>query len=337
MKRVICMALGVFLLTGCSRAGKPGGYSRTVSLMGTFVQVKLAEMATDPVEVVNGLLEDARGMEKKFSVFDPESEVNALNIAGTQKVSPELFALIGSAGRISCITEGGFDITVAPALKANGFYKNMPADIRDKIPDGYSGRDWRDVTLGAGDTVILPEGVWIDLSGIAKGYIVDRMSGFLRREGIDAFLINAGGDIYCAAKANGDVWKIGIRRPVSGHQGGGAGRNVVITLGVRDMAVATSGDYENVVIDRDTGEALSHIIDPSVGKPGREVPSSITVIAPTCTEADALATGMMAMGREKAITLANTLEDVEIIVVECSEGRETIDFSRGAAGYVVRR
>jgi len=101
------------------------------------------------------------------------------------------------------------------------------------------------------------------------------------------------------------------------------------------MAVATSGDYENVVIDRKSGEYISHIIDPSGEKAKREIPSSITVIAPTCAEADALATGMMAMDKDKAIALADTLKDVEIIAIECPGGRRSMNFSKGAAKYVV--
>lgn len=333
MKRAICIFFSVIVFTGCSRIEGKNDYSRTVALMDTFVQVKVVASGhrrEELVKTVDEVLERARELEKKFSAFDPESEVNALNTAGMRKVSPVLFDLIKKAGKISLITDGEFDITVAPVLKADGFYKNMPAQIRDKIPDGFDGVGWKNVVLKPGSrNILLRNGAWIDLSGIAKGYIVDQMSGFLREKGVTGFLINAGGDIYCGAKGASDVWKIGVREPGQ--------RKIVITLDVKDMAVATSGDYENVVVDKETGKPISHIIEASHDKARGEVPSSITVIASTCTEADALATGMMAMGRERAIALADNMEDVSIIVIECPGGRQTMDFSRDAAKYLAGR
>ncbi|MGB2599577.1 MAG: FAD:protein FMN transferase, partial [Candidatus Omnitrophota bacterium] len=105
----------------------------------------------------------------------------------------------------------------------------------------------------------------------------------------------------------------------------------------KDMAVATSGDYENVVIDENTGEVLSHIIDPFREAPIKETFSSVTVIAPTCAEADALATGMMVMGKDDAIALANEMKDVSIIVVTGSDGQHSVDLSEGAEKYVTGR
>ncbi|MFH1552422.1 MAG: FAD:protein FMN transferase [Candidatus Omnitrophota bacterium] len=333
MKRLFYILFGALLIAGCSHLTGPGEYSRTEPLMGTFVQVKVAAPGRSKAqlkEAAQAALALARRLEQRFSVFYPLSEVNALNIAKTQKVSTELFDLIEKANSISSETGGEFDITVAPILKANGFYEDMPAEIRDKIPEGFGGVGWENVTLNLQERLVtLQNGAWIDLSGIAKGYIVDRIAKFLKKKGITACLINAGGDIYCGDKDRSGIWNIGVREPAS--------MRVVIVLGIRDMAVATSGDYENVVIDKDTGEAVSHIIDPSVDKARAEVPSSVTVIAPTCIVADALATGMMAMGPGKAITLADTLDNVEVITLAYSGGKLKIDFSKGAEKYVVRR
>ena len=95
MKRSILVILVFLLLGGCARAGKQGGeYSRTELLMGTFVQVRVTapgRSAADLKRSVDGALEAAGDLEKKFSVFDPASEVNALNIAGELKASPDLW------------------------------------------------------------------------------------------------------------------------------------------------------------------------------------------------------------------------------------------------------
>ena len=333
MKRLLCVTICAVLLAGCSLIDRSGSYSQTETLMGTFVQVKIVgprRSGDELTAAAKDALALAGELEKKFSAFDPASEANALNIARTMEVSPELFDLVKQAKKASRITGGQFDVTVAPILKADGLYAHMPSELRDRIPDGFDGVDWRNVTLRLdGRSIMLRKGAWIDLSGIAKGYIVDKMAGLLKKKNTPGFMINAGGDIYCSVKDGNTPWKIGVRKP--------GAKSVIATLDVKDMAVATSGDYENVVTDKKTGRVISHIIDPATRKAIKEVPSSITVIAPTCTEADALATGMMAMGKDRAIALADSLEGVEIIVIESPAGRHTISFSRNAAGYVVER
>jgi thiamine biosynthesis lipoprotein len=331
MKLIITILLGVFLAAGCSRVS--GGYSRTELLMGTFVQVKVSapgHSRTELKKAVDGAMTLARVLEEKFNIYDSASEINTLNASGGGEVSPELFELIRNSGEISRITDGKFDITVAPILKANGFYKDMPLEILGRIPDSFEGVGWENVRTGAdGRSILLRRGAWIDLSGIAKGYIVDRMAGFLLEEGISALMINAGGDIYCGEKNNGAPWRIGIRKP--------GGHAVVIALDIKDMAVATSGDYENVITDKKTGKVMAHIIDPLSEAAVQKTPSSVTVIAPTCREADALATGMMAMDSGSAVKLADAIKGVEVIVAEGCASRQEMRFSQGAAKYVAGR
>ena len=330
MKRFIAAGLGLLLVAGCARSGAPGKYSRTETLMDTFVQVKAVApgYSREKIEeAVNGAFELARQLEKKFSVYDPGSEVNALNKAKSLTVSPELFDLLRMANGVSLITEGEFDVTVAPVMKANGFYGDMPAELLKDIPDDFSGVNWKNVKIRMDKhKILLVNNAWIDLSGIAKGYIVDRMSDHLRGNGIESSMVNAGGDIYCGRKGKDGDWRIGVRKP--------GAKNIVMTLDIGGMAVATSGDYENVAVDKETGEIVSHIVDPRTDTPVKERASSVTVIAPSCARADALATGMMAMGREKALALADTLEDVEIIVIECTPEGHSTYYSRNAVKYL---
>ncbi len=332
MKRFIAAVLGLSLVTGCALPGESGRFSRTETLMDTFVQVKAVSASHSRekiAEAVNEAFGLGRQLEKKFSAYDTESEVNALNRAKSLAVSPELFNLLITANRVSLITEGEFDVTVAPVMKANGFYGDMPADLLKDIPDDFSGVDWRNVKIRMDKhKILLVNNAWIDLSGIAKGYIVDRMSDHLRGKGIEGFMVNAGGDMYCGSKGKNGDWRIGVRKP--------GAKNIVMTLDIGDMAVATSGDYENVAIDKETGEIVSHIVDTRVDKPVKEKASSVTVITPSCARADALATGMMAMGREKALALADTLEDVEIIAIECNPEGQSTYYSRNAKKYLSR-
>ncbi|MFH1798387.1 MAG: FAD:protein FMN transferase [Candidatus Omnitrophota bacterium] len=320
----------VCLLLGRARSDNSEAYSKTVPLMGTFVQVKIDSEALSWVGkdgVYEKAMQKARQLEKIFSIFDADSEINSLNQTGSKEVSAELFKLVEEACRISGITNGAFDITVAPILKANGFYEYMPDKIIESIPDTFDGVGWKNIKLDpeGKNKISLGKKTSLDVSGIAKGNIVDEMSKVLKHNGVNTFLINAGGDIYCGEKQNNSAWLIGIQRPSS--------EEILLTLSMKNRAVATSGDYENVVVDKTSGR-LSHIIVPSESGAKRETFSSITVIAPSCTEADALATGMMAMGIEKAIELSDVLIDIDIIAVEGTGKHEKISFSKNAKKYM---
>lgn len=332
MKKPLQLIVCLLFLAGCGRPDTHK-FSRVEPVMGTFVQIKVYDEGMTSKELafaVNEVLDEAKALEGVLSIFDPSSEVIRVNAEKDMFVSDDLWNVLVSAERAATMTGGEFDITVSPVMKANGFYYDMPEEVLQTIPDNFEGVGWDNVDLFEQEKrVMLLNGAWIDLSGIAKGYIVDRVSKGLKGRGVDHMLVNAGGDMYCGTNGNDYPWKVGIRKP--GEPG------VSIVLELRNMAVATSGDYENVVTDKNTGEVVSHIIDPATDQPVEEKPSSMTVITSTCTMADALATGMMAMGRDEAIEFANGEEGVAIISIETIDGKEDVHASKGASTYILRR
>ncbi|MFH1878548.1 MAG: FAD:protein FMN transferase [Candidatus Omnitrophota bacterium] len=336
MKKIQMPAIVYILLSaalclgGCSFVKYPVEYSRVEALMGTFVQVKVSSSSggftkSSLKKIVEGAFDEARTLEEKLSFFMPGSEVSALNTRLTRKVSSDLYGLIRESNEISALTGGNFDITIVPVLKRNGFYTDMPAVLFDKIPDSLEGVGWENVRLD-GQEIILGNNAWIDLSAIAKGYIADRIGRYLSDMGLKDVMINAGGDIYCGEREGRAGWKIGLRRPGS--------EDILLTLDLKNIAVATSGDYENISVDTNTGRAVSHIIDPLGMSAKEEVLSSVTVIAPSCSLADALSTAMMAMGGEKAVALADSIDGVDIIAVDCREGTPRILYSKNAFEYI---
>ena len=312
------------LFVGCGRGDIPR--VRTVPLMGTFVNITVCGIPSDKNKVIDDAILLAGTLESKFNAFDPESEVNKVNMEGGGEISSDLYEVLEISNNISSLTEGEFDITVAPILKKEGFYKEMPAILLNNIPNKYIKESWDKVDLVQYDRVILKDGVWIDLSGIAKGYIVDRMASFLSSNGLNIFLINAGGDMFCGKSPGGKKWRVGLREPGS--------EDVVLVLAVEDAAVATSGDYENWVFSETVGLDVTHIVDPENISVIKKKLSSVTVIASTCVYADALATGMMAMGSSRAIDLAETAEGVEVITVDRDGEGYRIGYSSGAEKYI---
>jgi len=153
-------------------------------------------------------------------------------------------------------------------------------------------------------------GMRIDVGGIAKGYAVDSAIRVLKEAGIQNALINAGGDIYGVGTPPGkESWRIGIRHP----------RDRADLLGVielKDKAVATSGDYENFFeVD---GKRYCHIMDTRTARPVQGI-MSVTILADTAVEADALATAIFPLGADKGMKLIESLEGVDGIIVTGSE------------------
>jgi FAD:protein FMN transferase len=303
--------------------------SKTMPLMGTFVQIRAISSSMSKTDIHNTIGEAfslAGELESMLSIYNFESELNKLNLEGEINPSPDLLSVILAARRVSEFTLGSFDPTVVPILKRHGFYRDMDDRILDNIPeldDGVGLSNFRIDDISG--RVFLDNKAWLDLSGIAKGYIVDRIAGTLRAKGIETFLVNAGGDIYCGKGPAGKKWRIGIREP--GRE------NMIAVLEIELAAVATSGDYENVIIDDISGKPLAHIADPKTFTVSGISPLGITVIAPECVTADGLATGMAVMGPGKAVESAGNIEGVEVVAVLSSGGKSEIFVSSGAEKY----
>ncbi len=317
--------------SGCGKlAGSSSEVSRTLPLMGTFVTVKAVHGPEEAEKVSRSLAEVfslASQLEDKLSMYVPSSELNELNTRKRIKVSEDLEEVISLAIDISRVTSGAFDPTVAPILKRNGFYGNMPPEILSRIPENDEAVGFRNVRLDKDrGEIFLENSAWLDLSGIAKGYIVDRMAAYLNDAGIESFIINAGGDIYCGRSPRGSIWRVGIRRPGSGE--------IWRVLELESCAVATSGDYENFLVDGKTSRVMSHIADTSELEMTDQVLTGMTVIAENCALADALATGITARGIEKASETAGLIPGVEVIAVSNKDGEWTVFMTPGAKRYL---
>jgi thiamine biosynthesis lipoprotein len=134
----------------------------------------------------------------------------------------------------------------------------------------------------------------LDFSAIAKGFGVDQVASLMRRKGISNFMIEIGGEIVVSGhNPKGEKWSIGVNKPVEDSTS--SNQEVETILHLTDCAMATSGNYRNFYISPD-GRKLSHTIDPHSGQPVQHSILSSTVVAPTCSMADAFATSFMVMG-----------------------------------------
>lgn len=287
--------------------------------MGTTWQVRLAaaneDAAREAGAAVAALL--ARLDRDVFSTWAPESELSRLNAGrpGTpHAVSADLLAVLQLAQDIHARSRGAFDVTVGPLVNLWGFGPRAAADIPDAraiaAARAQTGFDALHVDHTAG-TVAFAKPLTLDLSGIAKGYAVDRVAELLLARGFTDFLVEIGGELRLQGRAaDGEGWNVAIERPEPGKP---AVYTRIDSMGDA-IALAGSGDYRNYRERK--GRRYSHEIDPRTGMPVAHSLASVTVISDTAASADAWATALMALGP--------------------AEGRAVAD-SEGLAAYFIMR
>jgi len=274
--------------------------------MGSTYTVKIAGLLGAAAEAaarraVDGAFADAVG---RMSAYLDDSELSRFNRYGGQApfaLSADTFAVFRLAQQVSAATDGAFDITVAPAVDAWGFGPGRAQRVVGEAEVAVLERrvGWRMLKLDERQATVAkarPD-VRADLSGIAKGYAVDRAAQALEALGLADYMVEAGGEIRTRGRnADGRPWQIAIERPDAVPQQ--AHRIVPLT----GLAMATSGDYR-IYFERD-GTRYCHEIDPATGCPIRHGLASVTVVAPDCGYADAMATALIVLGPEKGHALA---------------------------------
>ena len=275
--------------------------------MGTTFTVKIAvpergikeERIGEIASGIEALLEDINA---KMSTYDPSSELSRFNASESTEpfaLSPDTYSVISAAQTISEETGGAFDITVGPLVNAWGFgpddHKPQgPGD--DALAELRASVGYTKITLGDNTITKSDAAVEADLSAIAKGYAVDRVSDYLASMGYVDTMVEIGGEVRAVGVNSADLpWRIGVKQPVHG----GAPTEVVKLSG---RAMATSGDYENYYeVD---GYRISHTIDPASGKPITHTLASVTVLHNECMYADAYATAINVIGPERGLAFA---------------------------------
>lgn len=300
----------VLALLFFTRCGPEIVFEETRFALGTYVTIKAwGEPDSLLKDAVNAAFREIDRIDSLTSIFSTRSAVYQLNQEG-KIVSAELAGLIDEALEVSAKSEGAFDPTVMPLIQIWGFYDSTGCERKvpseKEIEEVLDFVDYRLIEIEA-DTVRLDlkRAKGVDLSGVAKGYAVDRAVKVLRERGVTRGLVDAGGDIFCFGERKGG-WRIGIRNPRSDNP-----NETIGVIGVDSGAIATSGDYENF-FELD-GVRYHHLIDPATGMPARGAISA-TVIAPTATQADAWATALFVMG-EKGIAILDSLDDLEGMIV----------------------
>ena len=298
------------LLSGCAEPPPPQRPLTAFdgSTMGTYYRVQVAgdelseERREEVEDAIVGAMEDVNA---RMSTYLDDSEISRLNRHRDGEpfpVSVETYEVLEAAYQISRRTGGAFDVTVGPLAEAWGFGPETELGTELVVPDVESILDligFDQLTLdGTAPAILKQHGeLHVDLSGIAKGYAVDRVAERLESLGLDEYWVEIGGEVRASgANGRGVPWRLGIERP---EMEPGVVQRIVP---LDDQAVATSGDYRNYrEID---GERFSHLLDPRTGWPIRHKLASVSVFHARCMTADGLATALMVLGEDEGYELA---------------------------------
>lgn len=292
--------------------GSPRRLAESRLAMGTYVSITAIDDHPDRArEAVGRAYEEMGRLVSLFSRHAPDSPVSVLNATGALAgPPPELVGLIERSIGLSRATHGAFDITVAPLVaiaeaRGRGGTYSSPELAEALSLVGFSG-----ITLRDRDIRFARSGMRITLDGIAKGYVVDRISDVLTASGVGTHLVNAGGDIRMRADGSSDHrWTVAVEDPEKKHR-------YPDVVRMANGAVATSGSYE---IYFDDERMFHHIVDPSSGECPRHH-TSVSVTAPSVTEADALSTALFVLETESGLDLVDRLPGRGALVVSSNGG-----------------
>ncbi len=285
--------------------------------LGTFVTIDIQERNRHNREIIDSAFVLIQTLEKQFSLTYPESETNKINMCKDSiHISENMQDLLQISKQTSIESEGAFDVTVGKIMYMYDFIDEIMPSTRE-IDSALFFVGYEKIICNDGNLIKDDPEIFIDLGGIAKGFIVDKATQYLKEKGVNYAAINAGGDLFVMRNTKTDVWKIGIQHP----------RNQSALFGsieVKDRAVVTSGDYEQYFIKE--GKRIHHIIDPKTGLPSYNS-VSVTVIAQNATIADALCTALFVMGPELGIKLVDREVDVEALIIFEQDGELCYVFS----------
>jgi thiamine biosynthesis lipoprotein len=278
-------------------------------LMGTFctVEGQGADTAKVAASLVASLNEIAR-LEKIMTPWDSLSELRLLNkrAGQTLAVTQDLFAVVDSAIVFAKLTKGAFDPTVEPLIQAWDLRGDGKVPTDDELSDARSKVGYQLVDMGVDTPTIFCAviGYGIDLGGIGKGFALDRAASLLKFQNVSRARLNLGGQLMVFS--DGRPWPVAIADPEKRM-------TPAVRFALAQGSVSTSGQSEHGFVKN--GVRYGHILDPATGRPV-VTRASVTVVAASGTRADALSTGLLVMGRERAAAFAERHPEIGVLWLE---------------------
>ena len=320
------LLLATFLLCGSCSAEKDlpkltevGFYLDTVITLTAY---------TENGQILKDALEECGRYERMLSRTVEDSDIWRINHADgvPVEVSDDTIAILQCAKKISDLSGGAFDVTIAPVSTIWDFTSGTAVlPDAEEIAKAAELVDYTRLNLD-GNTVTLPAGMMIDLGGIAKGYIADRVKAYLEKRGVKHAILSFGGNIVAiGTKPDGTAWKVGIQdidKPTGEH---------MLVARNTGGSTVTSGIYERgFTLD---GVRYHHLLSAETGWPVQNELASVTIFSESSMEGDALSTAAFVLGAEDGMKLIDSLEGIEAVFIFRDR---TVVYSSGAEACMLQ-
>lgn len=316
MKRIWKLSLSCALIVSlvisaasCTKKPKNAYIADTKFLLNTTCTISLYDKQDRTV--LRKVFDLCAHYDKLFSMTDTGSDIYKINHAAGKPVSvdPDTIAVIEDGLGYSKESNGLFDITVGALTSLwNIEGSNPKVPPEDQIQAAMRTIDYRNIVISGNTMTLKNPSAMIDLGGVAKGFIADKLKAFLLSEGVHRAIINLGGNVeVLGSKSAHTPWIVGVQQPFMG-------RNQDIGyLYVSDQSVVTSGIYERYFVQ--DGKTYAHILDPRTGYPVENNLSSVTIISDQSKQGDGLSATCFLLGVDQATKLIESLPDTEAIFI----------------------
>jgi thiamine biosynthesis lipoprotein len=233
--------------------------------------------------------------DQSMSTWVPSSTISKLNAGDTLSVEQAFQTVLDKSIEIYNLTNGAFNVTVGPLVRAWGFGATSPISPDSAQVDSLLKLvGMQHIQMDSLGRLFLENGTRIDFNAIAQGYTVDVIAEFLEGKGVHDYMVEVGGELRTkGVNVNGRIWTIGIDKPQESID---EENRFQVIVQLKDKGLATSGNYRKFYIDEASGQRISHTISPKTGYPAKNNLLSATVVADQAMDADAYATAFMVMG-----------------------------------------
>ncbi len=338
-----CSFLVSLFLIGCDDSSLSNSKNSTTKIqgktMGTYYAVNVVGGYKGGEQALRDLAESCfKDIVDKISTFDKDAELYRLN----EQESTEPYAISKGLSKIIQDTvyqgrriEGATDITVGPLVNLWGFGKDKRLD-KAPAPEAvqealkYVGLDKFSIEFIDSKSFLVKSSpkIKIDLATVGEGLGADAVAEKLLMEGYKNFMVNvAGASRSYGVNENGKKWKVGIEDPSSPTP------KVFVPICTLEKAVTTAGSYRNFFKDESSGKIYSHAIDPKTGYPVSHHTLSVTVISDSAFEADALDTGLLVLGADKALAFGKE-NNYAIATIELVDGKPVFRYTEQFKPYL---
>lgn len=322
-RKILCcfliMIVVIFAFSGCSTP-KNTRYDKTGTYFDTVITITLYD--ADQVSLIDKCFEMADHYEKLFSRTIPDSDVSRINAANGEfvTVDEETLGLIEYGLHYCEISDGRFDITIG-ALSDLWDITNNPGIVpeEEKIRNALDTIGYQNLLIEGNQVALTDTGTRLDLGGIAKGYIADKMKEYLQSEGVTSGMINLGGNVLTIGdKPDGSKYSVAVQKPFDEMN------SPLTVLQISDQTVVSSGIYERY-FELDN-KIYHHILDTSTGYPIENNLLGVTIICDKSVDGDGLSTTCFSLGLEEGMKLIESIDHTEAVFItddyelHCSSG-----------------